>query len=185
MGEEPSEPAPTRTVTEPEDGSIRSRASRWLAAKDDPAGLLYGAIVSAAVVSTSGEHSDKSLDVLLITTSVLVIYWFAHVYIYAVSSQLQGDPRGLAHRLGSSFVHESSVMFGGIPAIVAFMAAALLGASTLTASNVALYVTIAVLLAVGYLSARRVGMTGWRLFAETAGAGVVGVLIVVLKSLLH
>ena len=161
----------------------REAAAGWLAARH-PAELLYGAIVSAAVLTTA-THVEGSQRVAVITLVVLVIYWCGHVYVHAVSRQFEGDDRRLGSRLRVATAHEIGVLLGGLPAIVVYVVAAAVGASTNTAATVAVYFSVVLLGGVGYLGARRSGLGGRALMLETAGAATFGVLIVALKTLLH
>lgn len=169
-------PAPER--------SHRLRAAGWLA-NTDPAGLLYGAIVSAAVLATVSAHSAGTTFVGVATALVLVVYWLSHVYIETLSRQLDGDERHFMPRLRAAVVHEASVLKGGTPAILVYLAASRSGADVDTAAAMAVYFTVVLLAAVGYLGAHQAGVTGGALVAEIAGAASFGVLIVAAKTLLH
>ena len=164
--------------------STRSRAAGLLA-RADPAGLLYGAIVSAAVLATVSAHADDSVFVGLATGLVLVIYWMAHVYIYTLSSQLDGDRRHFLLRLRTASAHETSVLKGGVPAIVVYVGAELAGADVDAAAATAVYFTVGLLGVVGYLGAHQAGLSGRAMALEVAAAASFGVLIVLAKTLLH
>ena len=151
----------------------------------DPAGLLYGAIVSAAVLATVSAHAEAHLYVGVATALVLVVYWMAHVYIRTLSRQFEGDDRRFLVRLRTSSTQETSVLKGGVPAILVFVAAGLAGAETDTAAAVAVYFSVLLLAAVGYLGAHQAGAHGRVLWFEVAGAASFGVLIVAAKTLLH
>lgn len=165
-------------------GSQRVRAASWLA-RTDPAGLLYGAIVSAAVLATVSAHADGSEYVALATGVVLVVYWMAHVYIEALSRQFDGDNRHFLQRLRTSSAHESSVIKGGLPAIVVYLGADAAGMDLGSAAATAVYFSVALLAAVGYLGAHQAGLRGRAVLLEIAGAASFGLLIVVAKALLH
>ena len=165
-------------------GSQRVRAASWLA-HTDPAGLLYGAIVSAAVLATVSAHAQGSEFVALATAVVLVVYWMAHVYIAALSSQFDGDNRHFLHRLRTSSGHETSVLKGGVPAILVYVGASLAGMDIASAAAAAVYFSVALLAAVGYLGAHQAGLRGRAVLLEVAGAASFGLLIVAAKALLH
>jgi hypothetical protein len=158
-------------------------ASRLASA--DPAGLLYGAIVSAAVLATVSAHADGATFVGVATGLVLTVYWLSHVYIATITGQFEGDERHFLARLGAAAAHESSVLKGGLPAIVVYVGAALAGAEIGTAAAIAVYFTVVLLAGVGYLGAHRAGVQGRALLLEVAGAASFGVLIVAAKTLLH
>ena len=150
----------------------------------DPAGLLYGAIVSAAVLAVSAQ-AEGSTFVGVATALVLVIYWMAHVYIDTITRQFDGDNRHFLSRLATAAAHESSVLKGGLPAIVVYVGASLAGAEVDSAAATAVYFTVVLLAAVGYLGAHRAGVRGRGMVLEVAGAASFGVLIVAAKTLLH
>jgi hypothetical protein len=162
----------------------RTRAARWVA-HADPAGLLYGAIVSAAVLATVSAHADGATFVGVATALVVVVYWMSHVYIDTITRQYEGDGRHFLSRLGTAAAHESSVLKGGLPAIVVYVAASLAGAEIATAAAAAVYFTVLLLAGVGYLGAHQAGVKGRGLLLEVAGAASFGLLIVAAKTLLH
>jgi hypothetical protein len=164
--------------------SQRVVAARWVA-NTDPAGLLYGAIVSAAVLATVSAHTERHVYVGVATSLVLLVYWMAHVYIHTLSSQLGGDTRHFLLRLRTSSAHETSVLKGGVPAILVYVVADALGADVDSAAAVAVYFTVLLLAGVGYLGAHQAGIRGRAVLVEIAGAASFGVLIVAAKTLLH
>lgn len=151
----------------------------------DPAGLLYGAIISAVALATVSLHTPEAARVAIATGAVLVIYWMADLYVHALSARFEGDTRGLLHRLGRAAVHKSSVLKGGLPGIAVYVAVYAAGANASVAAFAALGTAIVLLTVAGYLGARHAGTQGAAAMVEAAGAGFLGVVIVVAKSLLH
>jgi CRISPR/Cas system-associated exonuclease Cas4 (RecB family) len=151
----------------------------------DPGGLLYGGIVTAAVLATVSAHSDSKTRVALSVGGVLVIYFLAHVYVETQAMQFAGDDRLLHLRVGVAARNEVSVLEGGIPAIVVYLVGYLLGLRSSSAALVALWFSVAFLVVAGYLGAHRAGLTGWRLAVESGAAGAFGLLAVFGKLLLH
>jgi hypothetical protein len=164
--------------------SRRIAAARRIAS-GDPAELLYGAIVAATVLATVSAHGEGASYVALATGIVVGIYWMAHVYTHALSVQFGGDQRHLLTRLRTSAAHEASILMGGLPAILVYTLAVIAGAGPSRAAFVALYFSVGLLIAAGYVGARAAGLTGRAVVAEAAGAGLFGVLIILAKSLLH
>jgi hypothetical protein len=156
-----------------------------LRASDDPAGLLYGALIAASVLATASAHVEDFAHVAFSTLFVLGVYWLAHVYIEAQSLQVAGDRRGFPRRLAHMAVRESSVIKGGLPATAVYVLVDALGASTKNAAATAVYFSVAVLVYVGYLTARRAGRHGWASVLDAAVGGAFGVIVIVAKTLLH
>lgn len=151
----------------------------------DPAGLLYGAIVSAAALATVSLHTPEPARVAIATGAVLVIYWMADLYVHALSVRFDGDTRGLLLRLGHAAAHKSSVLKGGLPGIAVYVVVYALGGNSSVAAYAALGTAVVLLTVAGYLGARHAGTPGGSAMIEGAGAGFLGVVIVVAKSLLH
>lgn len=154
-------------------------------ASADPAGLLYGAIVSAATLAAVSLHEDDPTRVWAATGVVLVIYWMADLYVHALTTPFDGRTRGLLHRLALSAAHKSSVLKGGLPAIVVFVVVHLAGADPSGAAFAALGFSVVILVLAGYLGARQAGSPQRGAVVEAVGAGFLGLVIVGAKALLH
>jgi hypothetical protein len=160
-------------------------AARRLARVPDPPGLLYGALIAASVLATASAHGSSFDHIAVATTMVLGVYWLAHVYTEAQSLQLAGDTRHFLRRLAHTGATESSVVKGGVPAIAVFVLADLVGLSATEDATVAVYFSVLVLFCVGYLTAHRAGRRGWPGLVDAVTAGLFGVLVIVMKTLLH
>lgn len=165
--------------------STRRRPVAARVASADPAGLLYGAIVSAATLTTVSVHNPEAAFVATATGAVLVIYWMADVYVHALTVRFEGDTRGLLRRLRLAAAHKSSVLKGGLPAIVVYVAVYVAGGRASVAAFTALGTAVVLLTVAGYLGARHAGTARRPAAVEAAGAGSLGVVMVVAKSLLH
>jgi hypothetical protein len=164
--------------------SSHTRAAGWVA-KTDPGGLLYGAIVTAAVLTTVSAHDDDSARIVATTAVFLVVYWMAHVYISTLSTQFGGDARAFLPRLVTAAQHESGVLKGGVPALVVYLIAYLIGDDVSDAAAVAVYFSVVLLMTFGYLGAHQAGLRGRAMLGEVAAGAFFGVLIVIGKSLQH
>ena len=164
--------------------TARERATR-LIARGNPAGLLYGAIITGAVMSATANHAPSTGRVVLAAVFVLVVYWLADVYVRAFSDQFTHVGSPLPRRMVAAVRHESRVLMGGVPAIVVVLVASLLGADTALSVNLALWLTVIELGAVGYLGARAAGSSPRRAVRESLAAALLGVVMVVSKTFLH
>jgi hypothetical protein len=174
------------TAKQPPAAATRvTSAARRLSYVSNPAGLLYGALIAASVLATASAHDNSFDHIAAATTIVLAVYWLAHVYIEAQSLQLAGDRRRFLHRLGHTADRELSVIKGGIPAIVVFILADRSGLSPTDAASVAVYFSVLMLVCVGYLTAHQAGRRGLPGLVDAAVAGFFGVLVILMKALLH
>ncbi|GEL19776.1 hypothetical protein [Pseudonocardia asaccharolytica] len=180
MATERSGAAPARGTPTTRRGALAARL-----AAGNPSRLLYGAVVSSAVLAVVGEHGETAPQVLLAVVLVLTVYWLAHVYVETLAGRLGAPARGPRQDLWWAWRHEAPILLGGVPALLVLAVSFLLGASVSTATNVALWVTVALLAGAGYLGGYRTGRTGWRLLADTLVVALIGVLTILLKTLLH
>ncbi|KRB48010.1 MULTISPECIES: hypothetical protein [unclassified Terrabacter] len=166
------------------DETARERATR-LIARGNPAGLLYGAIITGAVMSATANHVPSAARVVVASVFVLIVYWLADVYVRAFADQFNHGRSPLPRRMAAAIRHESRVLMGGVPAIVVVLVASLLGAETALAVDLALWLTVIELGAVGYLGARSAGSSPRTAFRESLAAALLGIVMVVSKTFLH
>ncbi|MFP3712810.1 hypothetical protein [Puerhibacterium sp. TATVAM-FAB25] len=147
--------------------------------------MLYGAVVTASVLAVFSAHAPETAGVVVATAAVSVVYWLAHVYVDAVGGRFVDREHPTHVRLGTALAQNWSVLIGSAPPILVLLLARALGAAPETAAWVALWVTIALLVATGGAAAYRAGARGGALVIEALVAGAFGVLVVLLKYLLH
>ncbi len=162
----------------------RSAAGRWIAGADS-AGLLYGAILSAAVMATISLDTHDAARVAISTTSVLIVYWLADVYVHAISMRFDRDKTHLGPRVLAAARHEAGILEGGLPSIAVYLLAYVVVRDSSDAAFIALWSTVVMLVVVGYLGAHRAGASGRAAIAEAFGAGLFGMVIIAAKTLLH
>jgi hypothetical protein len=163
--------------------AVHVAVARWLAGSH-PAGLMHGAVVMGAVLALV-DGGDPVLEVDIWALGVLVVYWLTHAFSDALSGGVGGDRLHLGHRLWLHGRRDASVLAGGLPALATFVVLTASGVGPADAVEAALWLTLLLLASVGYLAAYLAGVTGWRLWAEAAFAGLLGAGIVTLNTLLH
>jgi hypothetical protein len=168
--EEPLEPS--------QEGSEPHRSGRRRSAG------IYGTVVTAAIIAAGGNQlSTAALAVTIVVT--LVVYWLAEEY-----AELLGE-HTRAGQLPSMIVVRSSLAAAWPMVTASFLPLAtlgiarLFGASSTNAAWVALGTAVVLLVFHGYGAARAAGLRGIRLVTVSGTAGLLGVVMVVLKSLLQ
>ena len=163
--------------------TTRSAIATRLAA-GNPVRLLYGAVVSAAVLAVI-DDTEPPVTVLVSVGSVLIVYWLVHVYVEALATRIVTPGRSGGASLRTALRQEASILAGGVPALVVLAVAFLFGAAVGTAINLAQWTTVLLLAVAGHLGGYRAGLTGWRLALATLNATLIGVLTIALKTVLH
>lgn len=167
-------------------GPLRPVPSRVRALLVDDIGApVEGTIVSAATVTVAGAHAEHTSGVFLAWAVVLVVYWLTHVYLHALREQLRGQADPLHRRLARHVGLQAGVLLGGVPVIVAYLLAVVVGLSDGPAIYVCLIWTI-LQLGIGVLLASlSAGLSTGRAAAEALMAGLLGLFLVAAKALLH
>jgi len=158
------------------------------AAETDPhrrqAGHLYGLIVTGAVLATAPEDL-RPIRVALLVLSTLAIYWAAETYVHWIATRTQArrplsrDERLMIVRDGWPLVAACAVP------LICLTVEALLGVETSVALDVTLALNAGLLFVTGWHMGVTGGLTGWRLALASAVAGLLGIALIVFKSLLH
>ncbi len=164
--------------------TTRKAVAKWTAGAD-PAGLLYGAILSAAVMATVSLESDDAARVAISTASILVVYWLADVYVHAISVRFQRDQHRLGARVRFAARHEIGILEGGLPGVAVYLLAYAVVRDSSDAAFIGLWFSVVMLMVVGYLGAHRAGTRGGAALIEAVGAGLFGLVIIGTKTLLH
>ena len=162
-------------------------ASRWsaLLARAHPGGLVYGAIITGTLLVAVSGHESSAGRVVLVWVLVLGTYWLAHVFVHAAESQFQGDNRSIIRRSLVAARAEVAVLEGGIPAMVVFLIASWVGLGSLGAEQWALWSIVGFLAAVAYIGTRHAGRSHTAAVGEAIGASLLGLILVLAKTLLH
>jgi hypothetical protein len=157
------------------------QTNRWWDAGRAPAGI-YGTIISASVLAAA--YEDTALEIALGVFFTLLVYWLAERWSELVGSHLRGEPFDWAHAR-RVFMHGWPMVQASYVPMLALIIARLLGASVDAAVNFALLTTILVLIGLGALAARRAGLPPVGLVASAIFNGLLGAVLILLKSLLH
>jgi hypothetical protein len=145
---------------------------------------IYGTIVTAAVIATGGNQlSTAALEVTVLVT--LVVYWLAEQYAELLGEHTHAGRLPSIDQVGSSLATAWPMVSASFIPLASLVVARLLGASAPGAAQVALVVAIAVLIIHGYAAGRAAGLDGVRLLMVTGTAGLLGIVMVVLKALLQ
>ena len=145
---------------------------------------IYGTIVTAAVLAASGNTlSTAGLEAAVLVT--LVVYWLAEQYAEILGEHTHAGHLPSIGQIGSSLASSWPMVTASAVPLASLLIARLLGASAADAADVALTVTIVLLVLHGLAAGRASGLRGVRLVVVSAAAGLLGVIMVVLKIALQ
>lgn len=147
--------------------------------------LLYGAVVSGSVLAVASVHGVTQDRVAVATASVALVYWLAHVFVDAVGGRFEDVEHSVGARLAVALRTNFGVLLGSVPPVLVFLLGDALGLDVTGAAWLALWFTVALIVAAAVLAGYRAGARGLALAAEAAVAGAFGVVVILLKYLLH
>jgi hypothetical protein len=145
---------------------------------------IYGTIVTAAVIAASSATlSSVALEVTVLVT--LVVYWLAEQYAELLGEHTEVGRLPDWERVSSSLAAAWPMVTASFVPLASLLVARLSGASRSQAANIALCVTIALLAIHGHAAAKAGGLRGIRLVLVATIAGLLGLVMVVLKVILQ
>jgi hypothetical protein len=145
---------------------------------------IYGTVVTAAVIAAGGNQlSTTELEVTVLVT--LIVYWLAEQYAELLGEHTHDGRLPRRDQVLSSLSSAWPMVSASFIPLVSLLLARVAGSSASGAAAIALVVTVVLLIVHGYAAARAAGFTGVRLVAVTSTAGLLGVVMVVLKALLQ
>jgi hypothetical protein len=167
----------------------RLRPSRERAGSPQPpdvesmAAGIYGVIIGAAVMATS--HGETSTAVAVSVLATLTIYWVAERYARLVAERIH-DGRGLTwQEVGVQLTTGWTIVTASALPLAVLVLGDLLGFDTSVAVWVALASSTLLLFGAGWEIGREANLGAAERLAMAIGAGAFGVVMAVLKALLH
>lgn len=170
------------TTDTPHSGGVGAQAARN-GGRRRAAGI-YGTIVTAAVLAAGGNQlSTWALAVTVVVT--LVVYWLAEQYAELLAEHTHAGRLPSRDRVFDCLAEAWPMVTASYLPVSALLIAGLLGVSSVSAARVALGVATVLLVIYGHAAGRAAGLAGIRLVVVTGTAGVLGIALIVLKTLLQ
>jgi hypothetical protein len=145
---------------------------------------LYGLIVSGAVLASAPDEF-RLVRVAVILLGTLAIYWAAETYVHWMAARAVRQ-RPVTRAESGAIVRDGWPLVAASAVPLAVLALeALLGVETDVALDVTLAVNAVLLFIVGWQMGRVSGLSGARHLASAAAAGLLGVTLIALKTLMH
>jgi hypothetical protein len=143
---------------------------------------IYGAIITAAIIDTAGEHLPTVALVVTVVVTLLV-YWLAEEYAELLGEQAEGGRLPSRASIRGALSATWPMVSASFAPLLALLLARLAGASALAAANVGLAAAIVLLTIHGWVAGRAAQLRGWQLFFATSVAAALGLLMIALKDL--
>jgi len=171
--------------TEAGSGSLEARTGSASTSRGRRrAASIYGTIVTAAVIAAGGNQLNSAqLAVTVVVT--LIVYWLAEQYAELLGAHTHDGRLPSARLVRSSLAEAWPMVTASFLPVASIGVAVLFGASSSDAAQGALIVTVVLLVMHGYRAGRAAGLRGKQRMIVTVIAGLLGVAMVILKSVLQ
>lgn len=145
---------------------------------------IYGTIITAAVLAAGGNQLDSvALAVTVVVT--LVVYWLAEQYADLLAEHTHAGRLPSRDQVQANLAEAWPMVTASYVPVAVLLVCSVLGASPVSAARIALVVAVVLLVVYGYAAGRAASLTGVRLVAVTGAAALLGVAMIVLKTLLQ
>jgi hypothetical protein len=171
-------------MTFPDDAPGARSSFARLIPSGNLAGSLYGMVLVTSVLAAfaGSEAVGYVIAAVIVTTSVFAL---AHAWAHALAGSGAARAPLDRHALRRSLGHESSIVEAALPAVVVLLLAALDVYSLETALWIAVLVNVALLFTWGAGLRQLAGGTGLQVLGAGLASASLGLVLVVLKVLLH
>ena len=151
----------------------------------NPAGLVYGTIaVGALLASESTEGQTYGATVAGVCVA-LALYWLAYTYAEFVGERLKKSESFSPAGFFNALAGEITVVLGaGVPLVVVLICWAA-GVPLASGIKAAVWASAAMIFIYELIAGVRSGLSGSELLLQTILGAVLGVLLIVLRILLH
>ena len=130
-------------------------------------------------------HQLNSAQLASTVVVTLIVYWLAERYAELLGSHTHNGRLPSAGHIWSSLAETCPMVTASFLPVASIGVAVLFGASSSDAAQAALIVSVVRLIMHGYTVGRAAGLRGKRLVVVTVIAGLLGVAMVILKSVLQ
>ncbi len=148
---------------------------------------IYGVILVSALIIVTGQKSDTSWETFLKVLGTVLVFWIAHMFAVVVSHlglAIAGD-KSFGALLLYGVRHSSGMLLGALVPLSVILLGALGVLEDETAVWAALWIDAALLGVIGFIAVARMTTNPW---ARSAGAAVtvmLGIVIMLMKALIH
>ena len=143
---------------------------------------IYGAIITAAILDTAGDHLPTAALVVSVVVTFLV-YWLAEEYAQLLGEQVDGGLLPSWAYIRGHWLRPGPMVSASFAPLLALVLARLAGASALAAANVGLAVAVVLLTIYGWWAGRAAQLRGRQLLFATSVAAALGLVMIALKDL--
>jgi hypothetical protein len=147
--------------------------------------VVYGTIVVAVLLSAETAAKETYGKTLVAVMLAVLAYWFAHSYAESAAGRMSNRSQLTVAELLHSMRHELPIVLGATLPLVPVLISWIAGSSLSTAVSDAIWTAAALIVVYEFVAGLRAELSGVRLIAQTLVGAALGVLVIVLKLVIH
>jgi hypothetical protein len=144
---------------------------------------IYGAIITASVIDSSGDHLHTATLVIAVVVT-LVVYWLAEQYAEVLGEQSEHGLVPTWDYIRGQLVATWPMVSASFVPLLVLVVARLAGESEGAAASIGLAAAVLLLMIYAFVAARSAQLHGVRLVFATSVAALLGLVMILLKELI-
>jgi hypothetical protein len=153
--------------------------------RPDAGGIVYGTIVVATLLAAESAQSETYAKTIGAVVLAMLTYWLAVSYAHYSGERIERQQRFEYEGLARTAISEVTMLIGAVPELLAVLIVWALGDSLEQAIRVGVIVAALTIVVTEFVTGLRADLRGRELVRQTLVGAVFGVLIIVLRLLLH
>jgi hypothetical protein len=151
----------------------------------NPAGLVYGTILVAAMLAAESTKRETYPTTIAAVSIAMIVYWLANSYARFTGERAREGTHFEFGTLARDAVHELWILGGAVIPLVMLLVCWAAGGSLGSAVSVAIWSAVAMIVFTELGIGIRSHLTGRELVIQTAFGMLLGVLVIAVRVLLH
>jgi hypothetical protein len=170
----------------------RTRPMNWLRAQvqrmplpTNPAGLVYGTILSATLISAEYARAERYAGALGGIVIAEIVYWLALSYSEFAGERVKTGDSFAFKGFWRSAKHELAVVLSGVPPFLVIVVCWIAGATLSTALTIGVYTAAGMIVLAELVIGISTEQTGRELVIDTCVGVLFGIVVVAVRVFLH
>jgi hypothetical protein len=151
----------------------------------DLAAAIYGLITVGALLAAERARQETYAKTILAVVLTLLMYWLAHSYAEFTSWRLKENERIKLADLGRTMLEQLPLLLGASLPLLALVSTWAAGGSLSTAVSAAIWTATGAIVLIEVVAGRRADLSGGALVLQGGIGALLGVLIALLRVVLH
>jgi hypothetical protein len=151
----------------------------------NPGGAIYGTLTVGALLAAEQAGRETYAKTIVAVAVAMILYWLAHAYAGSAEHRLREEEPLTPGLVGRTMLHEVSILVGAAVPLLVVVLFGLFGAALATAVSAGAWTSAIVIVALELIAAVRAELHGREFVVQVVIGALLGVLVIVLKVLLH